>query len=501
VSAERAEPGTEPGSTEPEGRPLMNEAGAAPESAPDDAVAEAEAAAAEGPAAAARPRSLWRNRDYMSWWIGSAISMTGTNMSNMAFPLLVLFTTGSAAKAGLIAAAERIGAMVTRLWGGALSDRISRKAVLVLGPLPLAALMGLVAWSVHGGHVAMPLLVCAAGAGGLIIGLTSGATLPAMRRIVPPEQFAARSAQEQGMSLTTQLLGAPLAGLLYTVARWLPFGVDALSFAFSSAGSALIARPLGPDPDERAGRQSMIADIREGIGFVRAQPYLRFTLVWLAVVNMVGNGFFLLFTALLVYRGGSPRMIGLASSLVLIGGVVGALLAGRIIARFQARRAFLAAGWIFAAGLALVAIDPAPWAAAATACAAATMIVPLEAIREAYAVKLVPDRLTGRVASVTDFGGQSLTWVGMLLGGALADRFGPPTALLAFAGLLVLPVLASHLTSALHVLRIPVAEVEELPAPPPPAPAPPGAPGRRPAGRPAPRARSGGRRPADRTSP
>jgi MFS family permease len=406
--------------------------------------------------------SLWRNRDYMSWWTGTAISLTGTSVSEMAFPLLVLFSTGSVAKAGLISAAERLGALATTLWGGALADRVSRKVILICGPLLQAIVMGIVAVSVLSGHISMPLLVAAALAGGMIAGVGDGATIPALRRLVPAEQFAARSAQEQGRQMVAQFIGSPLAGFLFSLARSLPFVVDAVSYVFASLGSALIRRPLGPDRLEGDERQSVMTDIREGIRFVWAQPYLRFVTVWISVINMLANGFLLLFIAVLVYRGAGPRMVGVASSLVLLGGVAGALLSGRIIERFQARKIFLVAGWAFSAALVLVAVAPSPWEASLATCFAVMVFVPLDAIREAYTVRMVPDGISGRVTAVGDFGFQSLTWIGVLLAGALASRFGTPTALLIFAALSVPLAVASHRVKALEVFQTPVAEVGEV---------------------------------------
>src|SRR5215207_7741750 len=52
-----------------------------------------------------RPPSLWRNWDYMCWWSGNAVSLLGSNLSTMAFPLLAVFSTGSVLNAGIIAAA------------------------------------------------------------------------------------------------------------------------------------------------------------------------------------------------------------------------------------------------------------------------------------------------------------------------------------------------------------------------------------------------------------
>lgn len=51
-----------------------------------------------------RPSSLWRNRDYMLLWSGQNVSVLGSGISQIAFPLLVLALTHSLAQAGLTAA-------------------------------------------------------------------------------------------------------------------------------------------------------------------------------------------------------------------------------------------------------------------------------------------------------------------------------------------------------------------------------------------------------------
>src|SRR5260370_971626 len=60
---------------------------------------------------------LWRNRDYLLLWTGQTISNVGTSISALAFPLLVLLLTHSAAQAGIV------GALGPMVWWGALHSR------------------------------------------------------------------------------------------------------------------------------------------------------------------------------------------------------------------------------------------------------------------------------------------------------------------------------------------------------------------------------------------
>jgi len=58
------------------------------------------------PAPAAPP--LRRNRDFMLLWSGQTLSALGSQVSLVAYPLLVLALTGSPAKAGVVGFAKSV---------------------------------------------------------------------------------------------------------------------------------------------------------------------------------------------------------------------------------------------------------------------------------------------------------------------------------------------------------------------------------------------------------
>ena len=64
---------------------------------------------------AKRTASLWRNRDYLLLWSGQALSDIGGAVSGLAFPLLVLSITHSAAQAGFVAALRALPALLMTL--------------------------------------------------------------------------------------------------------------------------------------------------------------------------------------------------------------------------------------------------------------------------------------------------------------------------------------------------------------------------------------------------
>src|SRR5712692_4067010 len=82
-------------------------------------------------ASSQRRLSLWRNRDYLLLWGGQMVSLTGTGISQLAFPLLVLFLTGSPAQAGFAGALRSLPYLLLSLPAGALVDRWNRKKMMI----------------------------------------------------------------------------------------------------------------------------------------------------------------------------------------------------------------------------------------------------------------------------------------------------------------------------------------------------------------------------------
>src|SRR5689334_5528293 len=74
---------------------------------------------------------LWRNRDYLLIASGQAVSDVGTQISHLAFPLLLLLTS-SPAQAGLAGALRAVPYVLMALPAGALVDRWNRRTVMLL---------------------------------------------------------------------------------------------------------------------------------------------------------------------------------------------------------------------------------------------------------------------------------------------------------------------------------------------------------------------------------
>lgn len=408
--------------------------------------------------------SLFRSRDYVAWWTGNTVSALGSSISTFAYPLLVLFATGSVAKAGLIGSANLIGMLISMLWGGALADRVSRRMILVAGPVLQAVVLGCVTILVSTHRIQLPVLAVAALLSGVIGAVVLGPSTPALRRIVPKEQLPTASAQALSRDMAVELLGNPVSGFLFAIARALPFGADAVSYLFASAGAALIRRPLGPD--RAAGSQNtMRRDIADGLRFVRHQPFLRFVIVFGSLLNTTSAAFVLLLVALVKYRGGGPTQIGFVTAAAVAGGLAGAIAAPLLLRKLRARLLVNLTMWSYTVSIPLVAFVPALWQIAPVLFVSCMAASPVITVVQSYATRIVPDEYVGREAAVGRFGAYALMWTGPLIAGGLVTLFGIQGGVLALL-VMVLPLtIAVHISKSLAILNIPIGEVQEASLP------------------------------------
>jgi MFS family permease len=395
---------------------------------------------------------LWRNRDYAGWWVSSLVSSLGTAMSQLAYPLLMLYATGSVARAGIVGACLNIGGLSTTLLGGALADRYSRRWLVVGADVVQAVVVTSVVIAVAQGYVNVVHIGAVALVQGMANGISGASMTPVLKRIASAEQFPALSASKQGRDMISRLVGPPLGGALFTIGKWIPFLGDAVSFVVSAIGIAVVRRPLGPDAEDRAAHTSTLGSMREGFAYIGTSVYLRFIVVWTALTSALLGGMVLLVIALIKQRGGGPTTIGVVTSLAAVGGVGGALVAPLLLKRIRSRTLVLSASWTIVVATVGIAAAPRPWEIGAISAFLVFLIVPLTVLLESYQLRIVPDALMGRVSSALSFGTSGLLWTAPIIAGVLADNVGVPTAMLVLAGAFVGLGVWSTLARAVRLL-------------------------------------------------
>lgn len=365
-------------------------------------------------------------------------------MSGLVFPLVGYAITHSTAQAGLATTGLVLGEVVVRLPAGALVDRAARNRVLLLTNLVAAAVYTSLAIALFAGGLTLAHLVVA----GVLSGATNAFALPAasatMRTIVAPRQLPLAYARLQARDRTARLLGPPIGGALYSLARGVPFVVDAASYAADAVAVTRLHTPL-PAPVRQRG--SVLADIGAGLRFVWVNVGVRCMMIWGGLINFAGGFVFVAVVLRLIRVGAHPAAIGLVETAASVAGLAGALAAPAIIRRAPT-------GWITIALTALMAvlIVPQAWTTNVVAngalVAAGTFLVPANnAGISAYLVSVVPEELQGRVNSAAGFTATLLSPLGPVLAGVSLALVGGPATLLVGAlavAATVLPLLVSR---------------------------------------------------------
>ncbi|MEU5077361.1 MFS transporter [Streptomyces asoensis] len=392
---------------------------------------------------------LHRNRDFLLLWGGSAVSLLGSTATTIAYPLLVLAITGSPFAAGLAGFVTLLPALLLPLPAGALVDRWPRRRLMIwcdaLRALGAAAIAVAAALDV----LSLPLVLAVGfveGALTVFHGLAAHAAVP---NVVPKSQLSLALSRNEARGRAAVMLGTPLGGVLFGLGRAVPFLADALSYLVSLTGLLFIRKEFEAERSARAG--SMGEQVREGLGWLWRQPFLRTTTLLVAGSNLMFRALFLVTIVLATDVGASSAGIGLMVGVAGGGGVLGSLAAPWFARRVTLGALVIGANWAWAVLMAVIAFSRDPFTLAA-AYAAMWFVGPLWNVAlGSYQLVITPDRLRGRVlAAMTTLSNGALP-IGSLLGGLLLDSAGARTAALALAGWMLLIAGAASLARSVRV--------------------------------------------------
>jgi MFS family permease len=384
---------------------------------------------------------LWRNSTYLTLWGAKTVSDTGSQISQLAFPLLVLLITHSAAIAGLAGALRMLPYLVLTLPAGALVDRWDRRKVMLICDTGRLITLASIPLALALGHLGVLQIFAVSLIEGIFYVFFDLAELALLPVVVPQEQMTAAAAQYQGLTYSTSaLLGPALGGALFAAGRMLPFVTDAISYGVSVAALWHVKLPRQQAGSPRASAQSwhtLRHDIAGGIVWLWRQPTLRAMTLLLGLSNVLNAGEALLVIVLAEHLHASMAEIGLVLTLGGLGAVVGSLVAGRVVARLSFSRAFIGGNWAIALLWLLYAVAPTPLALGFVMAGVALLWSLLNVAQFSYRMSLIPGDLQGRISSIIRLSLYGSVPVSLALTGALIERSGPTaTALILGLGLL-----------------------------------------------------------------
>jgi MFS family permease len=259
-----------------------------------------------------------RSPNYRLWLIGGTISLLGDQFYLVALPWLVLQQTGSAVAMGAIMMAGAIPRALLMLMGGAVSDRMSARKIMIATAAArtiCVAVIGVLVWL-------RILRTWELYALAFAFGVADAFAVPAqtayMPSLVKREQLVAASSVSRSTAQMTTIVGPVPAGFVIKT-----LGV---AWAFFVIGALW---KLPDPPKSQTARKGMLHSIAEGIAYVGKDVPLRSLMLLVTILNFCIAGPVSIGLAYLTKtKFGSPAVYGIVISAVAGGSLLGALLAG-----------------------------------------------------------------------------------------------------------------------------------------------------------------------------
>jgi MFS family permease len=422
---------------------------------------------------------LLRQRSFRLLWIGETVSQLGNAMAVVGMPLVaVIVLHASTFVVGVLTAAGWLPWLIIGLPAGAWVDRLPARRVMIGCDVISAVLYSSVPVAAWAGVLSTGLVIAVQLLGGAASVLFMTAYQVYLPSLVRPDELIEGNTKMQGSASAAAFAGPGLAGLVAQLVGAVTAVLgNALSFVVSAV-CLLGARPA-LRPETAAGRRTGLRrvglrhsgvrrvglrgtglrrvglrgtglrrvglrrvglrrvglrrvglrrEIADGLQLVLRDPFLRQLSVFWAVANLALTGYAALLVLFLVRVVGlTPGAVGLLAAVPGVGGILGALLTGRITARFgTARGLVLSTLCAVPFGLLIPLTGPGPRLAFYVAGSLLTYTgiavgnIIIAAFRQSYS----PPGMCGRVTATMRFLIFGTSPFGALLGGILGSWLG-----------------------------------------------------------------------------
>jgi len=369
------------------------------------------------------------------------LSLSGTRLSTIAIPWLVLSTTGSPVLTGLTAMMEMLPYVAAKALSGPLIDRVGPKRIAVVCDIASVAVVMLVPMLDWFGLLGMPLLLPVVFAMGMLRGPSDAAKQAMVPDIaalaaMPLERVTGVVGAIERLASTAGAAGA--GALIGLIGPGQALVVNAITFA----AAALIVgvgiprlrsmSELRDAPEARpGGMSSYLGDLREGWRFLRGDAVLVSIVIMVATTNLLDQAYHAVLLPVWTQSSGhGPELLGAMFSAFTGASIAGAAIAAAIGERMPRLMvytvAFLLTGF---PRFLVIALDAPLSLIFLTLTIAGFASGFLNPILSAVIFERIPKPLTGRVTSMNAALCFALIPFGGLVGGALISMIGLAAAL------------------------------------------------------------------------
>ena len=395
--------------------------------------------------------------EYRRFWISQLFSLIGSwlQSSAQAWLVLQLFTDSSEAtfKLGLISAVQWVPSLLLSLFAGAVLDRVSRRAALIVSQVTLLLMALALGTLVLLNAVTFERLVVIA----LISGLANVFDIVARQSLIP--QLVPRAVMPNAVALNSlafnlaRVLGGSLFGVLA------PFlGLSTIFFlnATSFVGVLFVLIQLKVPKQEDSEHGNVLEDIRVGLRYVSQTPAVRGPILLLAALSITVINYQVIIPTFakfaLSLKEAGFGLLGVAFG---IGAALGAVLHANLQRNPNSgllRVRLMQIGSVLAClSLAALALSPNLWFASFALTVSGTGMILFTVSANSSVQLATPDRLRGRVMSIYTLVFAGMSPLGALVAGGLMAMLGPRIGVLTLAtvGLLASLLLRPRVGSGL----------------------------------------------------
>lgn len=392
----------------------------------------------------------------LAW--SNLIAQSADQVALAATPMVAVLALGAGAgSTGLLTAAQTLPFLLLSFPAGVIADRTARRSLMAMAetvrcvallslpllialdwlPVPVLALIGFLAAT-----------------GTVAFSVAAPALVPAL---VPRQDYAAANGRLELARSTAFAAGPALAG---AVVAWLGASPTFLLAAALSAAAATLLIGI-PEPQRPAQPpRHIIADLKEGAGFVWGHRWLRPILLTAVAWNIA---WFILQAAFVPYAvhrlGLSATGVGVTLAVYGIGMVAGALLASRITASMSFGNA-VAFGPLVSVAAIVAMVATLQWPSGFLAglsfflfgAGPIVWVISSTTLRQA----VTPEALLGRVSALFMTANTGARPIGAALGGLIGAGYGAEACIVVAA--------IGFLIQAAIILRSPIPSLARLPA-------------------------------------
>jgi MFS family permease len=387
--------------------------------------------------------SLRRSRNYRLYFLGQAVSQTGTWIDKVAQAWLVLALTHSAVAVGILAACQFVPFSVFGLLGGVVVDRLDTWKTVVRTQAVRMVLAGTLAGIVLAGAVQVWMVYSLALLTGIVLVLDAPSRQQLTFRMVGRDELSNAVALNSSLFNAARIVGPGIGGVLIAAFGVGPaFAVNAASFVAVLIGLLLMDPSALVATARPKGRPTLFGGLREGLTYARRSPHVRLVLAMLIAISTIAMNFNVLLP-LLARRTlqSGPGVFGLVGACFGAGALVGGLLSAAL-GRASWKVIVAAAGGLGVAELVLA--PQRSLVPAAVMLFAAGVCFTIYTSNSNTVLQLrAPDHLRGRVIGFYYFAFNGLAPLGAILTGWLAARGGTELAFGVAGGTTALVALAA----------------------------------------------------------